>query len=100
MGDVTQVELVRAAFFYSWAMQHNRWILLPYESSPDVAPNPVFMEFASNGVIRSAKTDSFPLFERRTLPYASKTRKGRNSVQDKPVLRKCSKTFFKTCLSR
>ena len=31
-------------------MQH-RWILLPDEGSPDVAPNPVFMEFTSNGVI-------------------------------------------------
>ena len=50
VGDATQVGLVRTAFF-AWAMQH-RWILLPDEGSPDdVAPNPVFMEFASNGVI-------------------------------------------------
>ena len=49
MGDATQVGLVRTAIF-AWAMQH-RWILLPDEGSPDVAPNPVFMEFASNGVI-------------------------------------------------
>ena len=49
MGDATQEGLVRTAFF-AWAMQH-RWLLLPDEGSPDVAPNPVFMEFASNGVI-------------------------------------------------
>ena len=36
--------------FVLWAMQH-RWILMPDEGSPDVAPNPVFMKFASNGVI-------------------------------------------------
>ena len=35
-----------------------------------------------------------------TLPYAHKTTKGRDSVYDKPLLRKASKLFFKTCLSR
>ena len=49
VGDATQVGLVRTAFF-AWAMEH-RWILLPDEGSPAVAPNPVIMEFASNGVI-------------------------------------------------
>ena len=42
VGAATQVESVRTAFFYSWAMQL-RWILLPDEGSLDVAPNPVFM---------------------------------------------------------
>ena len=42
--------IVRTAFFVLWAMQH-RWILLPDKGSPDVAPNPVFMEFASHGVV-------------------------------------------------
>ena len=55
MLDVT----VRTAVLVRWAMQH-RWILLPDEGSPDdvdegwpddVAPNPVSMEFASNGVV-------------------------------------------------
>ena len=50
VGIATQVELVRPAFYVSWAMQH-RSILPPDEGPPDVAPNPVFMEFASNGVI-------------------------------------------------
>ena len=45
-----QVEIVRTAVFVSWTMQH-KWILLSDEGSPDVAPNPVFIEFASNGVI-------------------------------------------------
>ena len=35
-------------------MRH-RWILLPDEGLPDVAPNPVFLEFASNGVISMRK---------------------------------------------
>ena len=49
MGDASQVGLVRTAFF-AWSIQH-RWILLSDEGSPDVAPNPVFMGFALNGVI-------------------------------------------------
>ena len=45
--DVT----VRTAVLVLWAMEH-RWILLPDEGWPDdVAPNPVCMEFASNGVV-------------------------------------------------
>ena len=53
VGDATQVGLVRTAFF-AWTMQH-RWVLLPDEGSPDVAANPVFMEFASNGGILGRK---------------------------------------------
>ena len=48
--DVT----VRTAVLVLWAMEH-RWILLPDEGSPEVAPNPVFMEFTSNGVISVRK---------------------------------------------
>ena len=42
--------IVRTALFLAWAMQH-RLVLLPDEGLPDVAPNPVFMEFASNGIV-------------------------------------------------
>ena len=55
MGDATQGDLVHTAFHASWAMQH-RWVLLPDEGAPDVDPNAVFMEIASNGVIWMRKS--------------------------------------------
>ena len=45
--------IVRTAFFFLWAPVW--WTLLPHEGSPDVAPNPIFMQFASNGDILVGK---------------------------------------------